>query len=376
MIGPFPPTVGGITSYMINVINSPLNKKFKFIPFTISRPTIGVVKEGVDYSIIKDINLITLLKSILITSYHLIKYPFTLLVNNPKLVHIHTTDYFQFWENYLHIIISKIFRKKIILHIHATSFPEFYENSGRFAKSLIENGFSLIDTVVLLSKNQKIFFEKIISEEKIEILPNFVNMGFFNPEINNSSKNNSGSIDVVFIGGEESKRKGIYDVIKSISLVIKDVENINFVFIGRCNTDKVLNLIKKGSLDKFVSFKGYLSEEEKRIILSKSEIFVLPSYAEGLPIAILEAMSSGLAIISTKVGSIPETIKEGVNGYLISPGDYEELSKKIILLAKNKELLEKIRSNNVKLVEEKYDTKVMIHKIERVYSKLIDSTKK
>jgi glycosyltransferase involved in cell wall biosynthesis len=373
MVGPFPPTVGGITSYMNSVINSQLNEQYKFIPFTISRPTIGIVKENYGYSIIKSIDFITLLKSIIITIYHLLIYPFVLFFNYPKLVHIHTTDYFQFWENYLHILVSKIFGIKIVLHFHATSFPQFYETSGKISRRLIKNAFSLADIIVLLSENQKGFFEKLVTKDKIHVLPNFVNTNLYKSKGDLNKKSNH-QIKFVFIGGEESIRKGIYDVIKSISLVINEIENAHFIFIGRCNTDKVLEMIEKDNLTKYVDFKGYVSDEEKRKKLTDSDIFILPSYAEGLPIAILEAMSSGLAVISTNVGSIPETIKDGVNGYLISPGDYKALSEKLIFLSKNRELLRKIGSNNIELAKEKYDTDVIIHKIDTIYKKLINYT--
>jgi len=375
IVGPLPPTVGGITSYIGNVIYSPLNKKFEFIPFTTSRPTIGVVKESTDYSIINNIGFITLIKSIIITIYHLIKYPFVLIFNNPKIIHIHTTDYFQFWENYLHIIISKIFNKKIILHIHSTNFSMFYEQSGNLARYFIQNAFSLINVLILLSDNQKKFFTKILSSEKIHVLPNFVDKDLykFTLDDNKMTSKHDHTIDIVFIGGEESKRKGIYDVIKSIPIVIDKIINAKFIFIGRCNTEKVLENINKEHLNDYVEFKGYVTEKEKRKTLLNSDIFILPSYAEGLPIAILEAMASGLAIISTNVGSIPETIKDDVNGFLITPGDYEELAQKIILLSTDIKKLKEIRLNNINLIEKEYDAKIIIHKLNDIYNNLIYS---
>ena len=375
IVGPMPPTVGGITSYINNVIYSPLNKKYKFIPFTTSRPTIGMVKDNTDYSIINNIDFLTLIKSIIITVYHLLKYPFVLIFKNPKITHIHTTDYFQFWENYLHIIISKILNKKIILHIHSTNFSKFYEHSGKLSKYLIQNAFSMSNVLILLSDNQKKFFEKIIQNDKIHVLPNFVDKDLYNIVLddNKLNYNNENTIDVVFIGGEESKRKGIYDVIKSIPIVIDKITNVRFIFIGRCNTEKVLDIIDKENLNDYVEFTGYLEEKEKRKTLLSSDIFILPSYAEGLPIAILEAMSSGLAIISTNVGSIPETIEDGVNGFLITPGDYEELARKIIFLSKNTKKLKEIRLNNIDLIEKEYDAKIIIQKLNDIYNNLIYS---
>ena len=92
-------------------------------------------------------------------------------------------------------------------------------------------------------------------------------------------------------------------------------------------------------------FHGYVSGEEKREIFRNSDILVLPSYGEGMPIVIMEAMASGCAIVSTKVGAIPEVIKER-NGILHEPGDVSALSTALMKLIENKELLSEIKQTN------------------------------
>ena len=82
-----------------------------------------------------------------------------------------------------------------------------------------------------------------------------------------------------------------------------------------------------------IEFIGWVSDEKKIQYLNKADAFILPSYNEGLPISILEAMTYGLPIVSTKVGGIPEVLKDGINGFLIEPGNECQLSliiKKVI----------------------------------------------
>ena len=105
--------------------------------------------------------------------------------------------------------------------------------------------------------------------------------------------------------------------------------------------------------------------------IPKSDIFILPSYAEGLPIAILEAMAAKLPVISTSVGSIPEVIKEKINGYLIKPGDYKALANRIILLAKNKSLRMKIGNNNRNILK-RPNVKIILF-IKNYFVKLINN---
>jgi glycosyltransferase involved in cell wall biosynthesis len=365
MVGPFPPTVGGITTYINTIIGSHLQNKYSFIPFTISRPTIGIAKNSDGYSVIYDIGIIIMIKSLMTTMYHIIKFPFVLLVYNPNIIHIHTTDYWQFWESSFYVFISWSFRKKIILHIHATSFNDFYD-VGNKTKYYINKILSFIDLLILLSKEQKRFFKKIINENKILEMPNFVDSNVYYP--NNRSFDTDDVIKILFIGGEEAKRKGIYDIVKSMPHVISQINKVTFIFIGRFNADRIIDIIGKHKLDSHVDFRGYVKDEEKRTILKNADIFLLPSYAEGLPIAILEAMSSGLPIITTKVGSIPEVIQNGENGYLINPGDYMALADKIVLLSKNYDVRKKMKSNNIKKIRETYDIKILIKNVEEVYN--------
>ena len=116
MVGPFPPTVGGITSCIEKIVNSQLKTFYEFVPFTTSRPTSGVSKDVYDasarYSILFKIDPRHLVSAVIVTVYHLIKYPFILLIRSPKLIHIHTTDYLPFLESSIYMIVAQSFSRK------------------------------------------------------------------------------------------------------------------------------------------------------------------------------------------------------------------------------------------------------------------------
>ena len=118
---------------------------------------------------------------------------------------------------------------------------------------------------------------------------------------------------------------------------------------------------------------GYVDEKEKIKTLTSPDIYILPSPAEGLPISILEAMSAGLAVISTNVGAIPEVIENGVNGYLIEKGDYKNLAEKILTLANNRELLDTMSLNNSEKVKRTYDLNKVISKMDDLYDSISSS---
>ena len=97
-----------------------------------------------------------------------------------------------------------------------------------------------------------------------------------------------------------------------------------------------MNIIAENGLGGIVCYDGWVAGERKASLMSMANIYILPSYAEGLPISILEAMTYGMAIISTPVGGIPEIVRQNENGILIAPGDTEALSNAILKLAEDK----------------------------------------
>lgn len=94
-----------------------------------------------------------------------------------------------------------------------------------------------------------------------------------------------------------------------------------------------------------------MSGDKKIQIINEVDAFILPSYNEGLPISILEAMSYNLPIISTSVGGIPEILKNGYNGFLIRPGDKKALKNAILTLINNPSLRKEMGKHSQEMVQ-------------------------
>lgn len=111
--------------------------------------------------------------------------------------------------------------------------------------------------------------------------------------------------------------------------------NFRLLIGGDGEIEKVQQYIKDNKLDNVAEYIGWVSGEEKIKLLNEVDVFILPSYNEGLPISLLEAMSYNLPIISTTVGGIPEILKNEYNGFLINPGDLIALESAISTLINN-----------------------------------------
>lgn len=339
---------GGITSVIKSFLESNINGvEFKLLPTYI---------EG---SNLRKINFY--LKS-------LIKYIKAILKKDFDIAHIHMSYKGSFFRKLFIIKINNMFHIKSILHLHGSEFEVFYESSCFIVKKLIKNIFDSSDYVIVLGESWKRVIENISSNKNIKIFNNSVKT------TNKIVKWNNEEVRVLFLG-VLLKRKGIYELIDGIKILRDDNsienKNIKFILAGSGPEEKeIKSLIKNYKLESFVEMVGWINDNEKEEFISSSQIFILPSYNEGLPMAILEAMSYGVPVISTDVGSISEVVINDYTGVLIKKSDSKLISEAIKELIKDKKIWEKYSHSCKKIINDKFNDEEYFKDIYNLYSKL------
>ena len=119
---------------------------------------------------------------------------------------------------------------------------------------------------------------------------------------------------------------------------------------------------------------GEIPQNEIPYWLSASDIFVFPTYNEGLPNAIMEAMACGLPVVATEVGGIPEVVKDGENGILIDKKDVKSIVHSLEKLIENKSMCKKMGEHGRITIEEKFSWNNSAKKLIEIYNKIIDGT--
>jgi len=254
-----------------------------------------------------------------------------------KIVHIHGASKGSFVRKYLVFLIVKfLFRKKVIYHLHGGRFHLFYENSGSVIRYLIKHLAESVNIFVCLSTYWQNYLITQFNIKNIVILNNPVAV----PEklAWNRFERNEKILNILFLG-RVGDRKGVFDLIEVINRHKELWEGkIKLKIGGDGDVDRLLKFIETENLSNIIEYTGWVDGQKKHELLSECDVLVLPSYNEGLPISILEAMSYGKAIVSTKVGGIPEVVKHQENGFLITPGDREGLAEAIKWLVQNLQL--------------------------------------
>ncbi len=295
---------------------------------------------------------------ILIYLFSLIKIVAYLLFCKIDIIHIHSASKGSFIRKSIILNISKIFKVKTIFHIHGSNF-EVYINETHNKKYMI-NTLERADIIIVLSENMRNLIEKLSQNTNIYILNNSVII----PERN--LYNNDGNI-VLFLG-RIGIRKGFYDLIEAIKKIEMNISSsITFEICGDGEIEKAIKLTKNM---KNVNIRGWINFEEKNYLMSDTILNVLPSYHEGLPMTILETMSRGIPNISTNIAGIPDVIINDDNGYLITPGNIEELSIKLETLINNKIKRLEFSERAYNQIKNNFNSSVIFEKLVDIYKKL------
>lgn len=289
-----------------------------------------------------------------------IKFIVYCLKKDIYIIHIHGASYNSFWRKKLFIDTAHFFHKKIVYHIHGGEFDKFsFKHRNSISKTL-----NKANTIICLSAHWETFFKQEFHLNNVSIIPNITPSPTY-------TSNKSETPTAIFLGALNEK-KGIYDLLKMISVHQDELRKVSFKLHigGNGQIDKVKQSITDYGITDIVTFEGWVDSDKKTALLSSANIYILPSYAEGLPISILEAMSYKMAILSTPVGGIPEVVKENINGHLTQPGDIEALFIAVMDIATNKTKREEMGLKSYELVQP-YLPKNVEMQLSSLYKKLI-----
>ncbi len=161
-------------------------------------------------------------------------------------------------------------------------------------------------------------------------------------------------INFIFIGWM-IKDKGLQEIISAID-ALYNKHSFTFTFVGGGPMlQNIRKIVKESNWNSRIFVKGWLPNKEKEQALLSSDIFVLPSYAEGFPMTLIEAMFSGLPAICTDVGGVSDSLLDGINGILISPKNSQELMNAMEYYMKNPSVIKKHSIKAIQVARENHD---------------------
>lgn len=371
IVGPTPPEgsyIGGIGIMLKGITGNWSSKSTKLI-------YLNSETRQRDFSITGRFGFSTLKYSLVLLSRVLRKVK----EERPDIIHFHSSWGAALLKDLLISLICKVcYSCKLVFHIHYADLNAILLPRSRFLKAVqINLLYRCCDNVILMADLVQEGFLSIAPSiasrirDRSVVLRNFTII---------SDKHRGGPSDdykrILFLGNI-GRRKGAFDIIEACSVIRDQIEaqHVLLTFAGPFDSAEVelefKNLIKKSGLTASCILPGSVLGQEKEQLFLDSDLFLLPSYAEGVPIAMLEAMSYGLPVIVSTEGGMPEVVINNEHGLLVSAGDISALSGAISMLIDNHERRVFMGNQGRKLIEREYSLNSYLERLDKVYQGLV-----
>jgi glycosyltransferase involved in cell wall biosynthesis len=269
------------------------------------------------------------------------------------------------------IFAAKLLKVPVLLHLHAGLFADFYRKLPLPARLFTRWVFRAADRTIVLGE----VWRRMLSEElgidprRIAVVYNGV------PEAPSRAQMTSDEPCRILYVGKLRPEKGLSELMQALSGARLKSARWTLCLVGDGERGRFERIAAAHGLSDRVRFTGWLEPDAVREQLASADVFVLPSHYEGLPLGLLEALSAGLAIVTTRVGALPEILRDGESALLVPPGDAGALEEALLRVTTDKGLLSRLAAASRALYETKFTIGHFSAAIERQYALAILSHK-
>ena len=360
LAGHIPPPIGGVGTYYKSLLSSSLPERVNLIFVQTSTHNRELSQSGrATFS-----NLIAAAKD-------LGRFFRAVFSNRPQICHIGTAFGLSFLKHSICVVIARAFGCRVLLHPHC-GLPALYSERSVLWRWYFRQIIRLTDGLIALSSEWQ-QFSQIIPERKVYLLKNAINLAPYQSVAQERlvQPHSNGKVHILYLGyiGQD---KGSFDLVNAAQLVSSKGIPASFDLVGGELHPGELDLLRleigAKNLSEVVKLHQPIVGAEKLSLFRDADIFVYPSFSEGMPIAVIEAMACGLPVVATNVGGLPDLIREGVNGILVQPGRTDELADALIKLANDFPLLKSMQEKSSLIASEQYDIDQHVNKLVEIYS--------
>lgn len=269
---------------------------------------------------------------------------FTKQVN---VLHLHMAERGSFYRKALIQTACRMTKVKVVFHHHGAEFLDFYDQSPKWKQAWICSAIKKVHVNLVLGEYQREQMKKRFPAASFQVQYNVVTV----PDINNYRIDATG---ILFVG-RMGKRKGIYDLLKAVTECENWLKkNIKLYLCGDGEEKKVQETANQLGIRDRIKHIGWVSQEEMKKIYQETMLMILPSYHEGLPMSLLEAMAQGIPCVAGITDAVPELIEDGQSGVLVEPGNIVEIKQALLYLTANSEERKRIGESGYRRVKNKF----------------------
>ncbi len=366
LLSPLPPPVGGIATWTVNILKY----------YELKDSNVGIIHQNtaIRFRRITKLSFFSRLisgiqdgiRTFIIFIYNLLKY-------RPDVIHLTSSGSLGLWKDIFFAYIAKLFNIPLTIHFRFGRIPEI-SKLNNWEWKILQKVISLSSSVIVLDENS---WNTLTDQgfKYIYTIPNPISESLEN--MMNEQKycefsDKSAYRRVLFVG-HVTKNKGIFELVQSFSL-LSNIDEL--ILIGPFELEvknKIIELADRKS-DK-ITFTGALDKVEVLNAMKRATVLVLPSYTEGFPNVIIEAMAMQCPIVATKVGAVASMLNDGYSnpaGLIVEPKNVEALTESLDFIISNPEQAKKFADNAYWKVKSEYTLEKVCHQYEKIWTNCVN----
>jgi glycosyltransferase involved in cell wall biosynthesis len=274
----------------------------------------------------------------------------------------------------MHMLVARFCGSKGVWHIHGGGFDKFVRSLGPMGRRVVSRSLRLAKAIIVL--NEEMLGHRSLAPVALwQVVVNGVSVCEDTDAAGRRSLPDKAA-SFLFLGNL-NPAKGAWDLVRAAGQAAAMKCDLRVQIAGpfraAAQKEELLKLVRDCGCASCVELLGVIGGQEKADALARADVLALPSHCEAMPMAILEGMAVGLPVIATNVGAIPQIVRDGVEGFLVPPGDIEALAGKMAQMASDASLRRQMGEAARERVAAKYSLEAMAQPMEHIYMHILNS---
>jgi glycosyltransferase involved in cell wall biosynthesis len=356
ILGPHRAAVSGVSTHLNLLLGSSLAEDYEMVHFQVG-------SEG------RKENVLMRLVRLLVAPFALFA---AIVFRHASIVHINTSlNPRAYWRDLAFLWVAKLLRARVVYQVHGGALPQHFFEKSRLLTAFLRWTLNTPDVVVVLAQVELDAYRRFVPQQHVALMPNGIDCRPY-AQVPIVRSRNDYPLRLLYIG-RLAREKGLYETFQGLRLAHELGIDARLVVAGAGPEEQRLRRYAQAlGIAGRITFAGPVFGEDKVKLFAGADVMLLPSYSEGLPYALLEAMAAGIPVIATPVGAIPDVVAHGTHGYLVPVRDGKAIAEAIAGLGANREQLSWMSRACRRRIRAAYDIERLAREFSHRYAELCD----